>query len=299
MSAALIWIMLFFIARYALQVKFISVLYLMLFLVLYKCFTLREAIDHLHCLIMSFFMFLACSIISTSVTYVAFLFLFIILMMLDMVCLTIAREGGRIIAGFGTGHSDRIAGAKANLPVWHRLFISSLLVGVVILAMTIGLFLALPHYTATRISNPWIRPQENKTRASGFSDDINFVNLNNIKLDNTEVMRVYPSWEDGARRQFPASLRLRGQALDKYTEKSWTTFNRGRTKDSTSWDIIPFKSFRPAGRPCSGRLLIKTSSSFTISLALRCLLFFTWIPRVTKEGLSHFAHWRVTRILIC
>jgi hypothetical protein len=224
----------------------------MLFLAIYKCFTLREPTDHLHALIMSFFMFLACSIITSSAFYLAFLFFFIILMMLDMICLTIAREGGRTFAGFGAGLAARPLGAAIGhgVPgVWRRLILSSLAVGSIVLVLTLVTFLLLPHYTANRIPNPWVKPQDDPLRLSGFSEELNFGNLKQLKLDDSEVMKVYPVWEDGVKRPFPASLRLRGQALDNYDEAHWTTFPRGAPKESSRWDQINFSTLPASQGP--------------------------------------------------
>lgn len=251
MGKGVVWLALGGIGLIALQGRFVSVLYLMLFLALYKCFTLREALDHLHALIMAFFMFLACSVITTSLFYMVFLFGFIILLMLDMVCLTIAREGARIYAGFGSGLSAQtVGGFGGNAPVWRRLFLSSLFVGGIVLAMTLVFFLSIPHYSAYRIPNPWIRPTEDASKAtSGYSDDVNFGALNQLKLDDTEVMKVFVQWHDGVNRPFPTMLRLRGQALDDYSEKRWTTHPRRIVRDSSKWDVISFQPLPASSGP--------------------------------------------------
>ena len=70
---------LFLIGLIALEAKFQSVLYLLIFLAAYKCFSLHEPQDHLHAIVIVFFIYLACAIITSSVAYVLFLLGFIVL----------------------------------------------------------------------------------------------------------------------------------------------------------------------------------------------------------------------------
>lgn len=243
MAKAVVWCALAVIGLIALPGNFVSVLYLMLFLVLYKCFSLREALDHLHALIMSFFMFLACSIITSSMTYMIIMFLYIVLMMLDMICLTIAREGARVFAGFGTGVANRTAvGSAASQPFWRRLFLSSMVVGTLILMLTVLLSLAIPHARPTASRPLWLSPRTvSGPRLSGYSDELNFNNFSELKLDTHEVMKVFTVWQDGVARPFPANLRLRGQALNRYDMNHWYLQSRHTPKESSKWDDIHFQ----------------------------------------------------------
>lgn len=240
MSGLLIWGALLLIGVIALQAKFTSVLYLLLFLSLYKCYTLHDATDHMHALVIAFFMFLACSLITTSISYLFFMLLFVILMMLDLICLTIAREGNRSLAGrFTPEEAASRAPMGAGRTIFSRLMLSSLLTGLVVLVMTFLIFLILPHYSANRILSP-IGKQvvHRKPPVSGFNDELTLDAIDHMELDDTQVMTVAVSWADKARRPLPAGLRLRGLALDDYDEKKWGRSPVSQEKDSHAWDTV-------------------------------------------------------------
>lgn len=244
MSGQVIWIVLLLIGITALQAKFSSILYLLLFLALYKCYTLNEASDHMHAMIISFFMFLACSVISSSLSYLFFLLIFIILLMLDMIYLTIAREGQRSLGGkYSLEESMRRADPGLGRLVFSRLLLSSLLTGVVVLALTFLVFLILPHYDTEKIFSPFMRMglTRRAPTISGYRDGLTLGAIEEVELDDTPVMKVITKWmKESNRRPMPAELRLRGMALDRYSEneKQWTCHQLSRDGDAHDWDVV-------------------------------------------------------------
>ena len=218
----------------ALMLRFESLLYLLFFLTLFKCLRLREPLDHLQAALLSFFMLLACSIITASISFLPFLAIFSVLMLLEMQCFTIGRErqneAGSASSPGGTGLVPRLAG------------LSVLMAGGV-LALAMVLFLFMPHYSPQRVvASGWARKPAEEARVDsrvvGYSDDLSLGVSGRFSLDNTVVMTVKPSWADGQSRPFPSSLHLRGMALDRYEGNRWVASRWPPETRSSSWRIV-------------------------------------------------------------
>ena len=245
MSLVLMWVPLLLIGFCVLDGRFESLLYLLMFLALFKCVTLHEPYDHLQAMLMAFFMLLACTIITTSATYILFMLLFIVLAALDLLYMTIARERDR---------STTLA-PDEPLPVWaashtlgRRLVRSAVWIGITVLVLSYVLFLMLPHYaTAQKFStNPFGSPEEMEEELiSGYSDDLTLRNIDNIQLDEEEVMEVQAIWPPGVDTTVPPALRLRGTVLDIYDGVAWRLASQvGNEKMSELWRQIDFETPR-------------------------------------------------------
>ena len=240
-TRTVIWIALLGIGFMAMQANFNSVLYLLLFLGLFKCFSMNGSADHTHSLVIAFFMFLACSVITSSVFYLFSMVMFIVLIMLELICLTIAREGDRAMGGRFTREIGRAAlQASGGPPFFRRLFASSLMIGLIVLVMAFGIFLVAPHFSAHRLNPPWPtrQVQNASTPLSGYSDEMTLGAIEQLKLDDREVMTVTPAWEDHVDRPFPTGLRLRGLALDQYNERQWERHSVDQEKNSGAWNTV-------------------------------------------------------------
>ncbi|HPK03935.1 MAG TPA: transglutaminaseTgpA domain-containing protein [Candidatus Sumerlaeota bacterium] len=248
MSHMLIWASLGAIAFLAIQARFDSLLYLLIFLGLYKCLTLREPLDHLHAMLMSFFMLLACSIISTSVAFVLFLLLFMVLITLDLVCLSIGRggAGGRL----GGAPVDLRPALRVPGHFFQRMVLNSTLLGLTILLVAFALFLTMPHFLPRNLNSPWSRNDPTQGgSSSGYRDEVTFTPIDRIQLDDTQVITVAARWADRANTApLPTTLRLRGEALDYFDERQWRRDAENAVYQSDTWGAVAMSGLnnRPA-----------------------------------------------------
>ncbi len=243
----LLWISLTMIAFLALQGHFESIIYLLLFISLAKCLSLRESIDHIHVLLMAFFMLLATSIITTSITFLLFLFFFIGLVVLGLICFTMGREielslsatpvgsingiHPRSVAPFDVarltdpqgGHATRGPAAFSARALFFPLLNNGLLSTLFVMVLAFGIFFIIPHHSTNSISGSWAKSHPPQETMSGYDDEITMGAIDRIRLDNTQVMEITPRWEYDSERPLPPALRLRGTSLSVYNERQWTT----------------------------------------------------------------------------
>ncbi len=235
MTQLTMWVPLSVIALIVLQGRFESLLYLLMFLGLFKCLTLQGPGDHMQAMLMAFFMLLACTVITTSAGYLIFLLIFIALAMLDLALMSMAREQAR--------QTEAVL-PRARAHIGPRIWFTSFGTALATMLFGYGLFLVMPHYSlADRYqSNPFgaIAPEAEEDVLSGYSDDLTLRNIGNIGLDQRLVMKVTSEWRGGNLAP-PTMIRLRGTVLDHYDGTRWDNHPRvGNDKVSDIWERIDF-----------------------------------------------------------
>ena len=276
MSPVLIWLTLGVIGMLVLRGRIDSLWYLLLFLGLFKCLTLKEPVDHLHAILMAFFMLLACSIITTSLLFVVFLLVFLVLVTIDLILLTIIKEA---IHYQRPGADGRAAESGPTTPVRvdfiGRMIMSSLVVGTIVLVISFALFFIMPHYEPPNLTKPLFGRSENQEQSvSAYSDEVKLEPVRNIQLDNTEVMTVGVGWpvdnneamtvgagwpevtalearwrQAWRKAPLPTQLRLRGEALAYYDEEQWRKHPNALEYSSSLWTEIALPHLSVFRRP--------------------------------------------------
>jgi transglutaminase-like putative cysteine protease len=198
---------------------------------------LREPIDHIQAVLISFVMLLACSIITNSILYIVFMLGFIMLVMLDLICYTVAQEANRATAWFDPAADG---GARAQERVlFRRVFASTMGVAVLVLITAHLLFFIMPHYATQRGYRGFSPRDEPDEAVSGFSENLDLNALSRISLDNTQIMEIKVAWE-GDDRDLPPpdQLWLRGSNLAVFDAQGWHTEFPARLKQSDEWRVI-------------------------------------------------------------
>ncbi|MCL5269382.1 MAG: transglutaminase-like domain-containing protein [bacterium] len=233
--------------------RYDSILYLLLFLGIYKCLNLRLPLDHLHCLIIAFFMFLVCSIVTASAVFVLFMLFFILLANLELMCFTINNgSGAGQPYGLAGWHKPAHSSLRVSRHFLGRLAFSSLFITVAVLGLSFFLFLIIPHYAVEAFENPWGSPlmADNQAATSGYTDDLRLDGIDRIGLDETRVMSVRVNWIGAPERKtYPTGLRLRGTSLDSYdaTNQRWS--HTGREKTSQRWTEVNVQTLDTGAGP--------------------------------------------------
>jgi transglutaminase-like putative cysteine protease len=190
---------------------------LLIFLVVYKLFTLRTVRDSRTVAFLAFFML---AFASASAFGVGFLFVFVAfvllstwLLVLQQVELEAAPAAGRVTVG------------PPVTPV--RLFALALTAWLAATAITAVLFFAIPRIGLAALP---LRAKLGRM-ITGFSDRVELGAYGPIEIDDTVVMRVYVSeWTDHPERL--TALRWRGLALDQFDGRAWTV---RRDERETVW----------------------------------------------------------------
>lgn len=235
LTRPLFWLPLGAIALVALQIQFSSVLYLLLFLGLYKCLTLRTVVDHMHTLLLSFFMLLACSIITESMSYIIFIVSFIVLIMLHLLCFALAQASDEF-----SPSGEQAMGIAPPKGFFRRLFWICIGLACVVIVMGYGIFLLMPHYASNRGPSRWVRQSRPSESISGYTDELTLNAINRIQLDQTQVMKVRLKWPAFTAPQPISGLYVRGATLAHYSENKWGLIGEERRLVSDRWRTIHF-----------------------------------------------------------
>lgn len=231
----------------ALAQDFNNIINLLLFILIYKLFTLRTSRDYLQVQMVCFFCILATAMVTVSFSFSFFFLAYLLVATLCLVMYAIASRG----------ESAAPAGAEKGklelLPV-RRLPLGRLIGGVgvlsaAVLALVVVIFFLVPHYSLQKLDAPLrsARPNPQGPAVTGFSEEVQLGSFKGIEPDPTVVMRIEAEWEDSDLRRrtegapLPA-LRIRGVALDQYEDNRWRRA-RGR-RSSRSDDTIITSALR-------------------------------------------------------
>jgi transglutaminase-like putative cysteine protease len=240
------------IARVALGWHFAAVLYLVAFLGLHKAFTLRGALDHLHLLLLAFFMILAASIITHSPAFLAVLFAFVALAWVQLTCLTLLRAGDQSASPHAAGTAPAGASAVGSLSrptapsdaltpgtPFVRLTAGGALAGVATLAGAFVLFYVLPHWRTPGLSHAGLMGLATTGPAAGigYSDSMTLDRIDALEPDRTHVLSLEarrPWFNPGP---LPPTFHLRGRVLDGFDGREWSA-SPAPTLASSHWEKI-------------------------------------------------------------
>lgn len=242
MGTMLVLVFMFVLVQRLLVQYFESVLNLVFFLMIYKCFTLRRSTDCFHAQVLSFFALVATAVVTVSPV---FMFIFPVYVFLGASGLFLAaltrageRAGSDVPAGAGAGVRPGV------LKVPGRFFATAGTSSVMVLVLIGFYFVALPHYSFQKLDSPLSRQRSGRseTARSGFSEDVKLGEFKRIVPDPTVVMRAGIDWLGVPPDRAPTNLRLRGVALDTYEGNRWrrTTWSNGSVP-TTRTDEILFK----------------------------------------------------------
>lgn len=204
---------------------FISVLYLLLFLVISKCFTLRRSQDFLQAQLLSFFMFLSTAVVTVAFHFIFFFLAYVMLATLGLVLYSIAAQRERLdSARKKLGGADEAQGNDANIgTIPARLLGGGFWLGLCLIGLIVVYFMAIPHLSLQQLDSPMRSPQRAADAVSGFSDEVTLGQFGRIRPDETVVMRVELNWPEGAPKLRPDHLRIRGVALGRYEGRRWSS----------------------------------------------------------------------------
>jgi hypothetical protein len=132
---------------------FNSLLYLLLFLGLYKCLTLRQASGHLHAALMAFFMLLSTSIITSSIYFLFIMLVFIVLITLNLICRTLVIEADLAQSDLGRKWmSNPYLNNEDSRKTFRPILLHSLPNAFLVLLVAFFLFFIMPHYHKGKFS---------------------------------------------------------------------------------------------------------------------------------------------------
>jgi len=190
---------------------FDSVVRLLLLLLLYKLVTWRTARDVIHVGVLSFFMLVAASAVTTSLAFLAIFVAFLVVGTWTFTLVHLRQEAEEYSAGG--------AGALEAARVVTTGFVTiGLVFSLAALLLTMAIFFVLP-----RVGRAFL-PLQARTSgmATGFADRVELGASGTIQTDATVVMRVYlPDLPEGA--PAPEGLRWRGLAFDSFDGTTWST----------------------------------------------------------------------------
>lgn len=220
MSTALTLVAVYWLAQSALTQYFANVLNLLLFLVLFKCFTLRTARDHVQAQILCFFLVLAAAVVTVNISFSLFFPLYVLLAVGGLILNSIGvRLESATMRGGSGSDADGIS-QKRYGPL--RIAAISAMLAVITLGLTAMLFLLFPHYSLRKLDAPLSRRRPQATVASsGFSEDVRLGDFKSIQPDPTTVMLVEVVDGQGRVPKDLPHLRLRGIALDNFQNNRW------------------------------------------------------------------------------
>lgn len=231
-----------------LLLKFTGLLFLLLFLVLYKNLTLKEPKDYLQLHLLSFFMFLSCSVITQNPFYVVFLFLFVMLSIVGLVCYSVVAEARRSVASAGlrtdVDEFTKLPHLTLERGILRRIWGGSLSLTVVVCVLGTGLFLVIPHRAEQAFDSQWIpryTGSGEQAMVAGYEDEVSLRQVDRIASDDTVVLMARLGWagQTSPSRPLPATLRLRGTALEDYQVEGWTMRRMGGRLRSALWTQVP------------------------------------------------------------
>lgn len=199
-------ILLLFLADYAVISRslLVSAARFLAVLTVLKLFDLKTNRDHLVSYVLVFFLILAASASTVSISFVVILGLFVVSGTWAMIIFNIKRDWATANA-----RSPEVPGRVFGV----RFFAFVAAASVATIILTFALFFAIP-----RAGLGFLEKKTGSTlKVTGFSDTVDLGDLGAVKKDQTVVMRV------GIKTGRPKSLlRFRGTQLDYYNGRTWS-----------------------------------------------------------------------------
>lgn len=170
----------------------------------------RKAIrDIVQIYILSFFQFLAGSVVAINFGYGVAFVAYVAVSLSAMVILNITKES-----------RDISSNEDPNF-VTGKFLSTTALIGICVLVFTAMIFISVPRIRTGFFMSNFIRPESLRT---GFSDEVKLGQVGQIKFDNSPVMRVMILNKEIKR--VPRPIYWRGIALDQFDGTHWRASNR-------------------------------------------------------------------------
>ena len=188
-----------------------ATVHLIFFLALLKLLSAQGNRDHLALLVLSFLLLVVAAILSSDFLYFVFLLGFLTFSVMSFTSLELRRSLAV--------HKVVAAGAR-RLPL--RLTISSLIISGGILAMSLGLFYALPR-TAKAVLNQFLLQRPAST---GFAHEMVLGRYGELTQNPAVVMRIREIDFDSASHSTPFPTHWRGATLTHFDGRRWSNPNQ-------------------------------------------------------------------------
>ncbi len=190
-----------------------GILNFLIFTQIIKLLGRKQSRDIVQIYVLSFFQFLAGSVLTVNFNYALAFVLYVAVFTWAIIVFTINNEARE------AGHTDR------NEPkVVTPLFLSTtVLISFCIFVFSALIFVSVPRLRSGVFATNFLRAEALR---SGFSDSVNLGSVGEIKLDGSPVMSVKFINRNGEDLD-PAALYWRGIALDHFDGKSWNIRNSG------------------------------------------------------------------------
>lgn len=224
---------------FVLQQRLDTVVYLFLYLTVNKLWTAQKQRDFLQLYALGFFMVLAASVSTASISFAPMVMVYMLLMIATLLVFTLRRDSE---AAFNISDKKRRATEPETsalpfrlkgrdrerlLAVERRPFRSLGLVRFVssgtflVILVALGLFFVIPRIEAGTILQG-LSPVSPPQRRSGFADSVNLGGVGAIESDPMIVMRVSPmALPGGGMTEQTSFIRLRGATLEVWDGRRW------------------------------------------------------------------------------
>ncbi|MBI3735049.1 DUF3488 domain-containing protein [Candidatus Sumerlaeota bacterium] len=198
-----------FLASSAKQAFFQSILHLILFLLLTKCYTLRRSRDYLQTQLLCFFILLAAAVMTVAFYFLFFFLAYLFLGTLGLILYSLSRRE--------EGEAKRDAGSV----VPRRLLRGTGFITGMIMVLIVFFFVFIPHLSIKRLDAPFSGREAPAEALTGFGEEVTFGEFKSLTPDGRVVMQVEPTGGGGEEIAHPETLYLRGMPLDHYDEVRW------------------------------------------------------------------------------
>ncbi len=251
------WVTILYIGFYFVDYFFISrdmltgTVHLMFFLAIAKILTAKTNRDYLYTAAIAFVELLAAAILSSSLSFFAFLALYLLFAIAAFTSAEIRRSLQR---------STRISRAS-RIRFSPRLATLSVSITAGILLLTAGLFFVLP-----RTANAALRHLvSSRYHLTGFSNEVLLGDIGDIQADSRAILHV-----KSYSREFPPNLKWRGAALTQFDGHKWSDASRQGETMAVEHGTIPLADEwqrRRIGRRVLYRVDMNTTDSDAVFIA--------------------------------
>jgi protein-glutamine gamma-glutamyltransferase len=188
---------------------FKAILIFLIYTQIIKLLARKTIRDIVQIYILSFFQFLAGSVVAINFGYGVAFVAYVAVSLSAMVILNITKES-----------QDTSSSEDPNF-VTGKFLSTTALIGICVLVFTAMIFISVPRIRTGFFMSNFIRPESLRT---GFSDEVRLGQVGQIKFDNSPVMRVMILNEEISR--VPRPIYWRGIALDQFDGTHWRASNR-------------------------------------------------------------------------
>ncbi len=203
-----------FISFFLLGVEvFKAILIFLIYTQIIKLLTRKTIRDIVQIYILSFFQFLAGSVVAINFGYGVAFVAYVAVSLSAMVILNITKE------------SHNTSSSEDPNFVSGKFLSTTALIGICVLVFTGMIFISVPRIRTGFFMSNFIRPESLRT---GFSDEVRLGQVGQIKFDSSPVMRVMILNKEINR--VPRPIYWRGIALDQFDGTHWRASNRNFQK---------------------------------------------------------------------